>query len=87
MASVMLIWCLPAAFQEITDATVGQIGIVISLGIFPSALAYFAWTKAIRLAVNTGRLANYMYLTPLLALLLAFFIFRDMSGTETFIGG
>ena len=87
LGTVMLIWCLPEAFNEMINAPARYSAVVVFLGLFPSALAYLAWAEALSLAVNTGSVANYMYLTPFLALILEYLVLGEGPGKETFIGG
>lgn len=60
---------------------------VVFLGLFPSALAYLLWARALALAENTGAIAAYMFLTPLFSLLLGYIVLAEVPGPETFAGG
>lgn len=78
---------LPAALAEMYAAPLGHSGLVIFLGLCPSALAYWLWTKALAHTAKTSAVTNYMYLTPFLALLLDFVVSGQAPGSGTFLGG
>jgi len=85
--TILLAWAMPEVVAELRGAPAGGIGAVIFLGLFPSALAYPLWVKALALAPRTSAVTNYMYLTPLLALLLEYLIMAELPGVGTFVGG
>lgn len=87
IATIILAWNSPQAYRELASAPGRYLAIVIFLGIFPSALAYCLWVKALALAPNTSLAANYMYLTPLLAVILEYLILAQKPGGGTLIGG
>lgn len=60
---------------------------VVFLGLFPSALAYLLWAKALSLAKSAGAAAAYMFLTPLFSLLLGYAVLAEVPGPGTFAGG
>lgn len=60
---------------------------VVFLGLFPSALAYLLWAKALSLAKSAGTAAAYMFLTPLFSLLLGYAVLAEVPGPGTFAGG
>lgn len=59
---------------------------VVFLGLFPSALAYLLWAKALSLAKSAGTAAAYMFLTPLFSLLLGYAVLAEVPGPGTFAG-
>ena len=60
---------------------------VLILGVFSSAIAYVAWTKALSLAEKTSQVSNYMFLTPFLTSILGFLIAGEIPEQSTVIGG
>lgn len=60
---------------------------VVFLGLFPSALAYLLWAKALSQAKSAGAAAAYMFLTPLFSLLLGYAVLAEVPGPGTFAGG
>jgi drug/metabolite transporter (DMT)-like permease len=77
----------PSALRAFWQADLCRQGLVIFLGVFPSALAYLLWAKAMSCAVSTSSVANYMFLTPFLALLLGFLFLSEWPGPGALAGG
>ena len=59
----------------------------IYLSVFPSALAYLSWSKAIAIADRTSEVTNYMFVNPLVAAIIGFIMLREVPDMGTFIGG
>ena len=87
MGTLPLLFFAPQALAEITSANSLPLGTALFLGIFPSALGYLSWAKALSLTTKTSRVTNLMFLTPFLALLLEFAVLKQLPDTGTFIGG
>lgn len=85
--TLLLAGCMPEAVAQLRAASVWQTGLACFLGIFPSAAAYVLWSKALALAPKTSSVANYMFLTPFLALLLEYGILGALPGPAVFAGG
>lgn len=77
----------PEALRQWDLAPWPHCAAVLFLGLFPSALAYLLWAKALALAEHTGEVAAYMFLTPLCTLLLGYAVIAELPGPETFAGG
>jgi drug/metabolite transporter (DMT)-like permease len=86
-ATILLAWGAAEAIEECRQASLGDLAVAVYLGVFPSALAYLLWVKALALASRTSAVANHMYLTPLLALILEYLILAETPGVGTFLGG
>lgn len=86
-ATLLLLYFLPEAARQMRAAPLSQAALVVFLGIFPSAIAYLCWTKALSLAATVSSVTNYMFLTPFLALLLEYVVIGELPGTGTFLGG
>ena len=87
MATAMLLFWLPEAAGEVVTASFKQIMVVMSLGLGPSAAAYFLWSKALASAGQVGAAANYMFLTPLFSLMLGYLVIAELPDAGTIIGG
>ncbi|MBJ9276029.1 DMT family transporter [Citrobacter amalonaticus] len=85
--TVMLLGYAPDALSELLDAPSGAVTLVIYLGLFPGAVAYITWGKALSLAENTGQVTHWMFLTPCLALLLEYIVSGTSPGKVTLVGG
>jgi len=85
--AILLAWGAPVALEECRSASTGYLAVAVYLGVFPSALAYLLWAKALALAPRTSSVTNHMYLTPLLSLILEYLILAGTPGLGTFMGG
>lgn len=86
-ATVMLAFSLPQAGRELLAAPMSQVGLVVFLGLGPSAAAYLMWAKALSLADRAGAAANYMFLTPGLSFLLGYLVIGELPDLGTVVGG
>jgi len=86
-ATLLLSWGAPEAVYECRAASPGYLAVALYLGVFPSALAYLLWAKALALASRTSAVTNHMYLTPLLSLILEYLILAGTPGLGTYLGG
>jgi len=77
----------PEAVTQIIQAPINQILVVIYLGIFPSAIAYICWSKALSIAEKTSDVSNYMFVTPLLSMILGYIVILEVPDIATCIGG
>ena len=57
------------------------------LGIFSSAIAYAAWSRAFAKAEQTSQVSNYMFFTPVLTSLLGFVLAGEVPDGATLLGG
>lgn len=85
--TLLLLFFLPEAVDELRRASLSQVLLVCFLGGGPGAAAYVIWTKALALAPKTSGVTNYMFLTPFLALMLEYGVMGTVPGPETFAGG
>ncbi len=87
IGTLMLCVFLPRAAGELAAAPPIQYLYLAILGVFSSALAYCAWSKALSLAKNTSSVSNYMFITPFLTTLLGLWIAGEAVEPATVIGG
>lgn len=87
MGTLPLLLFLPQTALELARADARFVTIAVFLGIFPSAMGYVCWAKALAVTTGTSRVANFMFLTPFLSLVLEFAVLRQVPDTGTFIGG
>ncbi len=86
-ATAMLAGFLPESIREMTNAPAEHVAAVVFLGVFPSALAYLLWARALSCASSTSEVTKFMFLTPLLSLVLGYAVISELPGPETWIGG
>lgn len=85
--TLCLLVYLPKASREIASVSVSHLLILFFLGVFPSALAYLWWAKALMMADKTSDVTNFMFITPFLAALMGFCIMGEIPTIMTGIGG
>lgn len=80
----------PYLFQAVPqalEAPVRHVAVVVLMGVFPSAVAYFLWVKALSLAPKTSYVTNYMFVTPFASLALELAFLRQWPDTGAILGG
>lgn len=87
LAALFLSPLLFRAVPEVGGAPIGHTGIAVLLGVFPSAIAYHLWGKALAVAPKTSVVTNYMFLTPFLSLGLELLILRQWPPAGALLGG
>jgi len=85
-ASLLLVF-LPSAIRDLQTAPPSAILTILYLGIFPSAIGFLLWTKALSMANQMSEVTNFMFITPLLATVLEFAISGELPDPGTMIGG
>ena len=85
--TILLTVFLPQSLSELVSAPPVQIGYILLLGIFSSAIAYIAWSKALEKAEQTSMVSNYMFFTPFITGVLGFALVSEIPDPSTWIGG
>lgn len=85
--ALLLLVFLPETVSQLSAAPTGPLLAAVFMGVFPSAVGYVCWSKALSLAENTGTVTNYMFLTPFLATLLGFLLIGEVPHWSTLLGG
>lgn len=78
---------LPETLHVLRTAPARHTLMVVYMGVFPSALGYLAWVKALSIAPKTSYVTNYMFLTPVLSLFLEFAVTGVFPDDGTLLGG
>jgi drug/metabolite transporter (DMT)-like permease len=87
--TIGMVCCLPWAasvISELGHATTGQALWIVYLGVFPTAVGFFAWAFALS-HTSAGRLAPFTYLVPPLTLLLGWPILSETPPLLAIPGG
>jgi drug/metabolite transporter (DMT)-like permease len=73
-------------FAEISELTINGWMAVAFLGVFCSGLAYIAWYDALK-ALSTAQTGVFLYIEPLVAVVVAFFILDEVITPASVLGG
>jgi drug/metabolite transporter (DMT)-like permease len=73
-------------FSEISHASMRSLLSILYLGVFPGALSYIAWAFAIT-KMPASRVVSFMYFIPVLAIITAFILFRELPSGYAILGG
>jgi drug/metabolite transporter (DMT)-like permease len=86
---VGIVVCLPWSGQlvgVVQDASAGDLGWILYLGIFPSAIAFVLWAYALSHA-DAGKFALTTFLVPFITALMAWLFLDEMPPGLAFLGG
>ncbi len=86
---VGLVVCLPFGPQlinELGDASAGDVGWLIYLGVFPTAIGFSTWAYALK-RLTAGQVASTTYLVPAVATLISWSYLGEVPTSLAFIGG
>jgi len=81
-----LVFLSKQGFAEIPSLTVNGWSGIVFLGIFCSGLAYIAWYDALK-ALTTAQTGVFLYIEPLVAVVVAFFILGEAITPASLAGG
>ncbi|GGI91081.1 DMT family transporter [Deinococcus wulumuqiensis R12] len=86
LGTVPMLVFLPALATELRAAPPSAHLALLYLGVFPSALAYMTWTFAIA-RVGASVTSSFLYVSPVLAILMAWALLGEVPGAVTLLGG
>ncbi|MGE4583442.1 MAG: DMT family transporter [Sphaerochaeta sp.] len=86
-SALMFLIFLPQAVTEVQGAPLSAVLAVVFMGVFPSAIGFLLWNKALSLARQIGDVTNFMFVTPLLSTLLGVLLIQELPDSPTILGG
>jgi len=98
VSPVMSVWlaclvgtvvCLPFAPQlvsQLGDSSAGDVGWLVYLGVFPTAIGFSTWAYALK-RLSAGQVASTTYLVPALATLISWALLDEVPAALAFVGG
>jgi drug/metabolite transporter (DMT)-like permease len=86
MGTLPMLVFLPGLLRQARTAAPAATAAVLYLGLFPAALAYLLWNYALS-RMPVSRLVSFLYLSPVLAALIAWFWLREVPAALTVLGG
>lgn len=87
--AVGLVVCLPWSGELVStlpDVSVANLGWVVYLGLFPSALAFVTWAYALSHS-DAGKFAQSTFLVPFITALMAWLLLDEVPPALAFVGG
>jgi len=87
IGTVFMFVFFPALIREYPYASTSVNLIIVYLGIFPAAIAYFFWSLALSRAEKTIYVTSFLYLVPFLSSILAFFWLGEEISFLALVGG
>ena len=87
LATVFMLIYSPGLIREIPDSNLSANLLVVYLGIFPAAIAYLAWGWALSKAEKTAYVTVFLYLSPIVSSVLAYFWLGETFSLLALLGG
>ena len=87
IGTISMVFFIPDVIREIPDSNLTVNLLVILMGVFPSGLAYLAWSYALATADKLAHITVFTYLIPFISALIAYFWLHETLTVYALIGG
>ena len=85
--AIQMLFFLPQTVADVLSADLSTNLAALYLGVMPSAIAYYFWSKALVLSERTSEVTNYLFVNPLVATVIGFIVLGETPDMGTYIGG
>ena len=87
MGAILGIPYLPDGFRLIQAMPLEPVALLVYLGLCSSALGYGLWSYALGTADKASDVLNFLYLSPVVATIVSFFMLGEVPNGGLYIGG
>jgi len=84
--SVLYITILAFATGNLSSILIKPIYAAVYIGLFEMGITFAFWLKALQLSDSTGKVANFIYITPFISLIFIHFILHEKLHYTSLIG-
>lgn len=84
--TIFLFFNFPGLIQSMASAPLPATFSILYLGIFPTVIGYLGWNYALS-RISASIASSFQYLTPFVAVLIAWIWLAEVPGWITFVGG
>lgn len=86
-AVALSLFLVPSSAEQFMAASSKTRLLIVTMGIFPSALAFLLWAKAISIANSLNSVINYLFLVPFVVLIACFLALDELPDEGALVGG
>ena len=87
IGTIFMFIFFPTLAREFPHAPLSANLVIVYLGIFPAAIAYYFWTLALSRAKKTVYVTSFLYLIPFIAIIMAYVWLGEEMSSLALLGG